>query len=122
MKTILNNMIKATAAIFAVAIFSSTVYADKINLNKADAETIQYIPGIGPDKAEKIVETREKNGKLTSMDQIDAIKGFGERTMIDVIKHGSLDSGVSKLTPEMEKNRPSRTLSKLKAGKQDNAS
>jgi competence ComEA-like helix-hairpin-helix protein len=93
--------------------FSTTVHAEKINLNTADADTIQYIPGVGPSKAQRMVAARTQNGKFESMDQIDAIKGFGERTMIDVMKHGSLDSGVSELTPEMEENQPGRSVSKV---------
>lgn len=112
-RAILNQSVKAVVVFAAIAVFSSAAQAEKVNLNTADAETIQYIPGVGPSKAEKIVEIRTQNGKFASMDDIDAIKGFGERTMIDILKHGSLDSGVSELTPEMLENRPGRSLSKL---------
>ena len=40
------------------------------------------------------------------MDDIDAVPGIGERTMEDIRKYGSLDSGVSELTEEMRSNRP----------------
>ena len=109
--TLLNQIVKSAIVFAAIAVFSTTVHAEKINLNTADAETIQYIPGVGPGKAQRMVEARTQNGKFVSMDQIDAIKGFGERTMIDVMKHGAIDSGVSELTPEMEENRPARTVS-----------
>ncbi len=112
MKTLLNNTIKAAAVFAVIALFSGSAYAEKINLNIANAEAIQYIPGVGPSKAGKIIQARTKIGKFSSMDEIDSIKGFGERTMQDVKKHGSLDSGVSELTPEMMKDKPSRKLSK----------
>ncbi len=112
MKALFNNTLKAITVFALMAAFSSTVQAEKINLNTANAETIQYIPGVGPNKAGKIIQARTQNGKFSSMDEIDSIKGFGERTMQDVKKHGSLDSGVSELTPEMMKDKPSRKLSK----------
>ena len=111
--TLLNQVVKSALVFAAIAVFSTALHAEKINLNTADAETIQYIPGIGPSKAQKMVAARTQNGKFSSMEQIDAIKGYGERTMIDVMKHGSLDSGVSELTSEMEENRPGRTVSKV---------
>ncbi len=119
---LVNQSVKAAIAIVAMAIFSSVSLAEKINLNTADVETIQYIPGIGPSKATKLVEVRTQNGGFSSMEEIDAIKGFGERTMIDVKKHGSLDSGVSELTPEMQDNRPARSVSGLKKTAMENAS
>lgn len=98
--------VKTALLLVLISAFSSTVMAEKINLNTADAETIQYIPGIGLSKAEKIVEIRDKAGKFTSMDEVDAVPGIGERTMLDIRKYGSLDSGVSELTEEMKANQP----------------
>ena len=86
--------------------FSSTALAEKINLNMADDETMQYVAGIGQSKAELLIDVRKKLGGFSSMDDIDAVPGIGERTMEDIRKYGSLDSGVSELTEEMRSNRP----------------
>ena len=103
--------VKTALVLVLVSVFSTSVFAEKINLNTADAEAIQYIPGIGLSKAEKIIEIRDKAGKFTSMEEIDAVLGIGERTMIDIRKYGSLDSGVSELTDEMKTNQPVRSAS-----------
>ncbi|MEE9446561.1 MAG: helix-hairpin-helix domain-containing protein, partial [Arenicellales bacterium] len=114
MKTLLNNIIKAAAVFTIIALFPHSALAEKINLNTADAETIQYIPGVGPNKADKIIQARTQIGQFTSMDEIDSIKGFGDKTMQDVKKHSSLDSGVSELTPEMQKSKPVRKMTKAR--------
>jgi competence protein ComEA len=98
-------------AVKTALVLATSVLAEKINLNTANAETMQYIPGIGLSKAEKIIEVRDKAGKFASMDEIDAVPGIGERTMIDIRKYGSLDSGVSTLTEEMKANQPVRSAS-----------
>ena len=94
-----------------VAGLSTTAQAEKINLNTADAETMQYIPGIGQSRAEQIILAREQAGGFSSMEEIDAIPGIGDSTMQDILKYGSLDSGVSDLTEEMRDNRPVRSSS-----------
>ena len=35
----------------------------KININRADSDKLQEIPGVGPATAQKIIEYREENGK-----------------------------------------------------------
>ena len=101
--------VKVAFVLALALVFPSGAMAEKINLNTANAETMQYIPGIGLSKAEKIIEIRDQAGKFSSMDEIDAVPGIGERTMIDIRKYGSLDSGVSELTEEMKSNQPLRS-------------
>lgn len=49
----------------------------RININKADAEELQKLPGIGPAYASRIIEWREKNGEFESTDQLLEIRGIG---------------------------------------------
>ncbi len=109
--TLSARTVKTALLLLMVAVFSSTTFAEKINLNTADVETMQYIPGIGLSKAEKIIEVRDKAGKFASMDEIDAVPGIGEHTMNDIRKYGSLGSGVSTLTDDMKANQPVRSAS-----------
>jgi len=116
---------RATTAAFMfalVAAVSGSAFAEKVNLNTANAETIQYIPGIGLSKAAQIVQQREKLGKFSNMDEVDAVPGIGERTMIDVRKYGSLDSGVSEMTEEMRDNLPVRSEVNAEPATPSNAS
>lgn len=54
--------------------------SNSININKADAEELQNIPGIGPAKAAAIIEYREKNGSFKEPEQLMEISGIGEKT------------------------------------------
>ena len=100
---------KTALVLVLFSVFSTTALAEKVNLNLADVEALQYIPGIGLSRAEKIIDVREKVGKFTSMEEIDAVPGIGARTMLDIRKYGSLDSGVTELTEEMKANQPVRS-------------
>jgi competence protein ComEA len=52
----------------------------KVNLNKADENGLQTLPGIGPAKAKAIIEYREKNGPFKTIEDLKNISGFGEKT------------------------------------------
>jgi len=54
--------------------FSDTT---RININKADVEQLQKLPGIGPAYASRIVEWREKNGDFETISQLLEIRGIG---------------------------------------------
>lgn len=51
-----------------------------ININTADSEALQKLPGIGPATAEKIISYRSENGKFKSVEEIKNVNGIGEKT------------------------------------------
>lgn len=53
----------------------------KININTADAKEFQKLKGIGPAKAEKIIQFREKNGAFQTIDDLQKVKGIGPKTL-----------------------------------------
>lgn len=56
--------------------------AEKVDLNKADAETLaNSLHRVGQKKAEAIVAWRKANGKFTSVEQLIEVKGIGEATV-----------------------------------------
>ncbi|VAW66417.1 hypothetical protein MNBD_GAMMA09-345 [hydrothermal vent metagenome] len=62
--------------------FSGQVFADEVNINRADAMTLETeLKGIGRKKAEAIIEYREQNGPFTSVDSLQEVKGISEKTI-----------------------------------------
>jgi comEA protein len=49
---------------------------EKVNINTATAVELDKIPGIGPTKAQAIVDYRTQNGNFTSIEDIQKVKGI----------------------------------------------
>jgi competence ComEA-like helix-hairpin-helix protein len=49
----------------------------RIDLNRADAEALQRLPGVGPVAAQRIVIEREANGPFESVQALTRVPGFG---------------------------------------------
>jgi competence protein ComEA len=54
--------------------------AAKININKASAEELAQLKGVGPSTAAKIIEYRDKNGPFKSPADITQVSGIGTKT------------------------------------------
>lgn len=54
---------------------------EKVNLNTADAAALETLPRIGPAIAARILEWREQNGAFTSVDDLLAVPGIGDKMM-----------------------------------------
>ena len=68
--------------IFILFLCSFNVFATPVNINTADAKTIsQSLSGIGPKKAEAIVQYRTTNGPFKSVKDLTLVKGIGEKTI-----------------------------------------
>ncbi|MCU1733968.1 MULTISPECIES: ComEA family DNA-binding protein [unclassified Pseudomonas] len=53
--------------------------AEKLNLNSADAPTLQReLSGIGKTKAQAIINYRERNGDFASVDELLEVEGIGK--------------------------------------------
>jgi len=56
--------------------------AGPVNLNSADAATLaRELDGIGPAKAQAIVEFRQQNGPFKSAEDLLKVDGIGERVL-----------------------------------------
>ena len=56
----------------------SAVTMKPISINKATAEELQNVRGIGPALAERIISYREANGGFKSLDQLREVRGIGD--------------------------------------------
>jgi competence protein ComEA len=52
-----------------------------ISLNRADAATLEDLPGVGPELASRIVAWREANGPYTTVDDLLNVAGIGQKTV-----------------------------------------
>ena len=53
-----------------------------VNINQADAQTLsRELQGIGPSKAQAIVDYRAAQGPFTSVDELLEVKGVGVSTL-----------------------------------------
>ncbi|GAB3377666.1 ComEA family DNA-binding protein [Lysobacter fragariae] len=60
----------------------SVFAADKVNINTADAATIdRVLLNVGPAKADAIVAYRKANGAFKSPEQLAMVKGIGLKTI-----------------------------------------
>ena len=63
----------------SVTHIAPTSQSDKVDLNTADASTLQReLSGIGEAKAKAIVAYREINGPFASVDELLEVKGIGK--------------------------------------------
>ncbi len=77
--------------LLATSLLSSTLFAadratlhgsDKVNLNTADAPTIdRVLLNVGPAKAQAIVDYRKEHGAFKSPEQLALVKGIGLKTV-----------------------------------------
>lgn len=66
----------------SLALATSALAADKVNINTADAATIDAVLlNIGPAKAQAIVDYRKANGAFKSMEELAMVKGIGLKTI-----------------------------------------
>ena len=55
-----------------------------MNINTADADELDTLPGVGPATAEAIIEDRESNGEFTCIEDIMRVSGIGEAKFADM--------------------------------------
>jgi competence protein ComEA len=64
------------------SLLPAAVWAGPVDVNSADAATLaEELDGIGPAKAEAIVDYRDRNGPFESVDELLDVKGIGERVL-----------------------------------------
>lgn len=63
---------------------------DKVNINSADLQALQRLPGVGPVTAAAIVEYRTQHGPFTDVAQLQEVSGIGPVTFARIEPHATL--------------------------------
>ena len=78
------NLLKTacTTLLLSLAFAGHAFAADKVNLNTADAATIdRVLVNVGPAKAQAIVDYRKQHGAFRSPEELAMVKGIGLKTV-----------------------------------------
>ncbi len=63
----------------------------KININTANSEELQKLPGIGPTLAERIVAYREKHGPFQALSELTNVEGIGLEKLNKLIDFATVE-------------------------------
>jgi competence protein ComEA len=68
--------------VLIASLLPTVAWAGPVNVNAADAATLaRELDGIGPVKAQAIVEYRQKNGPYRSAEDLLKVQGIGQRVL-----------------------------------------
>jgi len=81
----------------ALALFSSAAFA-ALNLNTATKEELIALSGIGPAKAQAILDYRTAHGAFKSVEELKDVKGIGAKRF-EKLKPDLAVSGASTMKP-----------------------
>ena len=71
-----------SSLILFIALVGAAVAGETVNINTADAATIdRVLVNVGPTKAQAIVDYRKANGAFRSAEQLALVKGIGLKTV-----------------------------------------
>lgn len=60
---------------------SGSAESDVININTADKDELEKIPGVGPVMAQKILDYREEKGYFNRVEDLNNVDGIGDKTL-----------------------------------------
>lgn len=61
-----------------------------VNLNTADAATLETLPGVGPVTAGAIIAWRDQHGGFTAVEELLEVDGIGDATLAQIAPHATI--------------------------------
>lgn len=106
-------------ALTTLFFLSTSVFAEPVNINQADAETIsKALNGVGPKKAEAIIQYRKEHGDFKTLKDLESVSGIGAKTIQinekDIIFSESAPAVGSTAEKKSESNKSVETEKKAK--------
>lgn len=92
-------MKKVLAALLISIGLSFNAYA-AVDLNTASKQELETLKGVGPAKADAIIEYRKKSGGFKSVNDLDNVPGFGEKTVESLKKEVTVGGKSAAATPK----------------------
>jgi competence protein ComEA len=78
----MSGQIRTLVRCLLLTLIPAASWAGPVNINTADASTLaKELEGIGPSKAQAIVDFREKNGAFKSAEDLLKVDGIGPRVL-----------------------------------------
>jgi competence protein ComEA len=59
----------------------------RLDLNRASADELEGLPGIGPKTAQRILEDRRMRGRFRKASDLTRVKGIGPKTLARLLPH-----------------------------------
>jgi|SRR3989344_1882702 len=80
----------------ALLLLAPFVFADhNINISTADKAALETLVGIGPSKAQAIIDYRTENGPFATIEDIQNVSGIGPATYENIKDHITVQGGIS---------------------------
>jgi len=81
------------AASFETASIAQQAQVEPVDINAADAEKLQEVPGIGETLARRIVEFRGENGPFETVDELLNVRGIGVNSLEKLRPYLKVETG-----------------------------
>lgn len=98
-RTITRSLAGVLAALLLAATQPAVAEVAPVNINTASAAELATLTGIGPAKADAIVEHREKNGQFKTVDDLKLVRGIGDKMLEKLRPHVTVDGKSSAPKP-----------------------